>query len=152
MSDEAGFAGFEIGKDGLGAVVIGYDGTQPSVHAAAWAAGIARREQALLLIVYVEPLSSPAYWSPVGSAAASEAASALTQELIDQAHAYLDERGIAWEMLQGRGEPASVLEAIAEERRADCIVVGRSRRRGGLLGTVPKSLLTRSRRPVVVVP
>jgi nucleotide-binding universal stress UspA family protein len=152
MTDAPDWTGFEIGKDGLGAVVIGYDGTQPSLHAAAWAAGIARREQALLLIVHVEPISSAAYWSPAATVALEETNSAFTAEAIEQAREYLGGRGIAWEMLQGRGDPASVLEAIAEERRADCIVVGRSRRRGGLLGTVPKSLLAHSKRPVVVVP
>jgi nucleotide-binding universal stress UspA family protein len=152
MTYEAGWAGFEIGKDGLGSVVVGYDGTEPSLHAAAWAAGLARREHALLLIVYVEPLNSAAYWSPVATAMMSEPNSAFTQEVVDAAGTYLTERGIAWEMLQGRGDPATVLEKIAEERHADCVVVGKSRRRGGLLGTVPKNLLSRARRPVVVVP
>jgi nucleotide-binding universal stress UspA family protein len=152
MTDAAGWTGFEIGKDGLGTVVVGYDTTEPSLHAAAWAAGIARREQALLLVVHVEPLTSTAYWSPAATVALEESSTAFTEEIIAEARATLTPRGIAWEMLQGRGDPATVLEAIAEERRADCIVVGRSRRRGGLLGTVPKSLLAHSKRPVVVVP
>jgi nucleotide-binding universal stress UspA family protein len=147
-----GNAGFEIGKDGVGAVVVGYDGSPPSMHAAAWAAGLARRERGLLLIVYVEVLSSPAYWTALGSAAATEAGADFVKELRDENGPLLDERGIDWEILHGQGEPAMVLEAIAEERRADCIVVGKSRKRGGLLGTVPKSLLAHATRPVVVVP
>jgi nucleotide-binding universal stress UspA family protein len=63
----------------------------------------------------------------------------------------LAERGIPWEILHGQGDPALVLEAVAEERRADCIVVGRSRRRG-ILGSVPKSLLAHASRPIIVVP
>lgn len=148
----ADFSGFEIGKDGVGAVVLGYDGSPPSVHAAAWAAGLARRERGVLIIVYVEALSSPAYWTPLSSAAATEAGVEYVRELRDEAGPLLDERGIAWEMLYGQGEPAKVLESIAEERRADCIVVGRARHRGGLLGSVPKSLLAHATRPVVVVP
>jgi nucleotide-binding universal stress UspA family protein len=143
---------FEIGKDGVGAVVLGYDGSPPSTHAAAWAAGLARRENGLLLVVYVEALSSPAYWTALSGAAATEASAEYVQELRDQAGPLLDERGVRWEMLYGQGDPAKVLESIAEERRADCIVVGRSRHRGGLLGTVPKSLLAHASRPVVVVP
>jgi nucleotide-binding universal stress UspA family protein len=145
-------ASFEIGKDGVGTIVLGYDGTDPSVHAAAWAGGLARRENALLVVVYVESMASPAYWTPFGTAAATEAGQEFVRELRDQAGPLLTERGIRWEMLHGQGEPALVLEAVAEEKRADCIVVGRSRHRGGLLGTVPKSLLAHATRPVVVVP
>jgi nucleotide-binding universal stress UspA family protein len=145
-------SGFEIGKDGVSSVVVGYDGSPPSVHAAAWAAGLARRERGTLLIVYVEVLSSPAYWTAMGTAAAAEAGVEFLQELRDEAGPLLDERGVTWELLYGQGEPATVLESIAEERRADCIVVGRSRHRGGLLGTVPKSLIAHATRPVVIVP
>ncbi len=152
MSATSGSPGFEIGKDGMGSVVVGYDGSPPSVHAAAWAAGLARRERGVLLVVYVDVLSSPAHWTPMGSAAATEAGVEFLEDLRREAGPILAERGVAWELLRGQGEPANVLEAIAEERRADCIVVGRSRRRGGLLGSVPKSLLTRATRPIVVVP
>jgi nucleotide-binding universal stress UspA family protein len=144
--------GFEIGKDGVGAVVLGFDGSPPALHAAAWAAGLARREGGLLIIVYVEVLSSPAYWTAVSAAAAAEADVEFLAELRAELGPLLDERGVAWELLHGQGEPAKVLEAVAEERKADCIVVGRSRHRGGLLGTVPKSLLAHATRPVVVVP
>jgi nucleotide-binding universal stress UspA family protein len=145
-------AGFEIGKDGAGTVIVGYDGTPPATHAAAWAAGLARREQAKLVLVYVEALSSPAYWSAVGVAAAADAANEVAIELRDEIAARLEGTGIDWEMLHGKGDPAGVLEEIAGERRADCIVIGRARHRGGLLGSVPKALVTKSERPVVVVP
>jgi nucleotide-binding universal stress UspA family protein len=145
-------AGFEIGKDGVGAVVVGYDGSPPAVHAAAWAAGLVRRERGTLLVVYVEALSSPAHWTAMSSAAAIEAGVQFVRDLRDEAGPLLAERGVAWEALHGQGEPAAVLEAIAEQRRADCIVVGRSRHRGGLLGSVPKSLLAHATRPVVIVP
>lgn len=35
---------FEIGKDGLGGIVVGMDGSPASFHAAAWAGGLARSE------------------------------------------------------------------------------------------------------------
>lgn len=143
---------FEIGKDGVGTVVVGYDDSPPSVHAAAWAAGLVRRERGLLVIVYVDALTSPAYWTAVSATAAVQATEEFVTDLRAQAGHYLDARGIRWDMVIGRGEPAVVLESIAEERKADCIVVGRSRRGGPLLGSVPKSLLARSQRPVVVVP
>ena len=142
---------FEIGKDGVGTVVLGYDGTPASIHAAAWAAGLVRREHGSLVIVHVEVLSGPAYWTALGGVAATEAAAQFIKETRDEAGPILAARGIPWEILHGQGEPAQVLESIAEEYRADCIVVGRSRRRG-ILGSVPRSLLAHASRPVIVVP
>ena len=143
---------FEIGKDGAGSIVVGVDGTPPSLNAAAWAAGLARREQATLVLVFVEPLTSPAYWTPVGMAGASEAAQQYLQELRGNAERYLSQHGVRWELVHRRGDPASTLEAVADQLRADCVVVGKSRHGGPLLGSVPRTLLSRANRPVVVVP
>ncbi|HEX3788137.1 MAG TPA: universal stress protein [Pseudonocardiaceae bacterium] len=143
---------FEIGKDGVGTVVIGYDDSPSSVHAAAWAAGLVRRERGLLVIVYVEALSNPAYWSSFSVSAAVQTAQEFVENLRALAAEQLTPRGVNFDVVHGRGEPAGVLEKVAEEHKADCIVVGRSRRKGGLLGSVPRSLLAHSARPVVVVP
>ena len=143
---------FEIGKDGLGAMVIGYDDTPPALDALAWAAGLARREKARMVIAYVEVLSSPAYWFSAGAVAANEAAAEIVQEMHRRFETLLTPQGLEWELLHGKGDPAGVLEAIAEEQKADCIVVGRSRHRGGLLGSVPRGLLAKAARPVIVVP
>jgi nucleotide-binding universal stress UspA family protein len=143
---------FEIGKDGVGTIVVGYDDTPPSLHALAWAGGLARRDKARLVIAYVEVLSSPAYWVSAGAVAITEAASEVVAELHQRFEKLLTPEGFDWELLHGKGDPAGVLEAIAEERRADCIVVGRSRHRNGLLGSVPKALLAKATRPIVIVP
>ncbi|MFC0544424.1 universal stress protein [Kutzneria chonburiensis] len=152
MPEDAAVPGFEIGKDGVGSIVVGVDGSPPAVHAAAWAAGLARRERARLVLVYVEPLASAAYWTSIGMINAAEAANDFVAELRTEAGQYLTQYGIEWDLLHHRGDPATALEQIAEELRADCIVVGRSQRGGHLLGSVPKTLVTRAQRPVVVVP
>jgi nucleotide-binding universal stress UspA family protein len=136
---------FENGKDGLAVIVVGVDGGARALHATAWATGLARRERAELVLVYVEAITSPAYWSPIGMATAAEAAGALVDELHQAAAAYLDPAGVQWELVHYRGDPAHGLETIAEDRRADCIVVGRG-------GGVARSLINDARRPVVVVP
>lgn len=147
-----GEAGFEIGKDGSTVIVVGVDGSPPAMHAAAWAGGLARRERAKLVLVYVEPITTPGYWTAMGMAGSTEAATAFLDELRQEAATYLDHAGIGWEFVHYRGDPAHGLETIAEERRADCIVVGRSRYNGGLVGSVPKMLIKDAKRPVVVVP
>ncbi|MDR7302596.1 universal stress protein [Haloactinomyces albus] len=143
---------FEIGKDGLSGIVVGMDGSPASFHAAAWAAGLARRERARLVLVYVEAVAGVAYWSPMGVAVASEAAESLVEELRKEVIAHLRWIDIDWDFIHHRGDPAVGLEQVSEQYRADLIVVGRSRRRGGLLGTVPATLLVEAVRPVVVVP
>ena len=152
MDEENAQPKFEIGKDGVGSIVVGYDDTPPSVHALAWAAGLARRDKARLVIAYVEVLSSPAYWVSAGAVAITEAAGEIVAELQQRFEKLLTPEGLEWELLHGKGDPAGVLEAVAEEQRSDCIVVGRSRHHNGLLGSVPKALLAKATRPIVVVP
>lgn len=135
---------YEVGKDGLAVIVVGVDGTPRALHAAAWASGLARRERATLVLVYVEPLAGPAYWSPIGMATAAEAASAFVAELRQTAAENLDAMGVRWDLVHYRGDPGHGIEKVAEEWHADCIVVGR--------GGVAKFLTSDARRPVVVVP
>jgi nucleotide-binding universal stress UspA family protein len=137
---------YEVGKDGLAVIVVGVDGTPRALHAAAWASGLARRERARLVFVYVEPITSPAYWSAFGMATAAEAASELVAELRRTVTEYLGTLGVGWELVHHRGDPAHGLEKVAEELHADCIVVGRG------TGGVAKFLINDARRPVVVVP
>ncbi len=49
--------GFELGTDGPGAIVVGVDGSPTSLRAAAYAAGLARRQHTKLIAVFVR--SSP---------------------------------------------------------------------------------------------
>ena len=143
--------GFEIGKDGLAVIMVGVDGGDPAINAAAWAAGLARRERARLVLVYVEPLIRMGYWTPIVAAGAIEAGVAFVDELRRTAAEYFGSQGIRWDVVHHRGEPAHGLEAVAEEIRADCIVVGRSHS-GGTLGSVAKALINLTTRPVVVIP
>ena len=137
---------YGAGKDGLAVIVVGVDGTPTALHAAAWASGLARRERARLVFVYVEPLTSPAYWSPFGMASAAETAGELIGELRRTITDYLGGIGVRWELVHHRGDPGHGLEKVAEEVHADCVVIGR----GG--GGVAKYLINDARRPVVVVP
>jgi nucleotide-binding universal stress UspA family protein len=146
-------AGFEIGKDGLAVILVGMDGGGPAGNAAAWAAGLARRERARLVLAYVEPLTTPAYWMPVALAGVADTGAAeFVDELRRTVARFLDSQGVRWDIVHHRGDAAHGLEAIAERLRADCIVIGRSHDGAGALGSVARTLINLATRPVVVIP
>ncbi|WP_187415202.1 universal stress protein [Nonomuraea sp. PA05] len=137
---------FEIGKDGAGLLVVGFDGSGPSRNALAYAAGLARRDDAALLIAFVESLNSASLWFFAGSPIIPDSASDLAGELHDE----LRGAGVPWQFVSLRGDPARALETLADSHMADGIVVGRSR--SPWRGSVAAHLAKRSHRTVLIVP
>src|SRR4051794_11018217 len=131
---------FEIGTDGIGGLVVGFDGSGPSQDALAFSAGIARRNRAALTVVFViDPTADALAAITPGAAGALEASATAASDYIEaQARAALDGLALTWELVCARGDPATVLEQVAADRRADVIVVGRSRSRlHRRLGSLP---------------
>jgi nucleotide-binding universal stress UspA family protein len=140
---------FEIGKDGAGLLVVGFDGSDPSRNALAYAAGLARRDAAALLVVFVESLNSSTLWFFAGSPIVPDSATDLTEDLRDE----LRGAGVPWQFVSVRGDTARELETLASAHRADAIVVGRSRPSWrSLTRSVAVGLAKRARRTVLIVP
>ncbi|MFG1697378.1 universal stress protein [Nonomuraea sp. NPDC049309] len=137
---------FEIGKDGAGLLVVGFDGSGPSRNALAYAAGLARRDDAALLIAFVEALNTQTLWFFAGAPIIPDSAADLTEDLKDE----LRGCGVPWQFVSVRGDAARELEALADTYMADAIVVGRSR--SSWRGSVAAKLAKRSRRTVLIVP
>ncbi|MEV5326354.1 universal stress protein [Nonomuraea sp. NPDC052634] len=137
---------FEIGKDGAGLLVVGFDGSGPSRNALAYAAGLARRDDAVLLIAFVEALNTATLWFFAGAPIVPDSAADLTEDLRDE----LRGCGAPWQFVSVRGDAARELEALADTYMADAIVVGRSR--SSWRGSVAAKLAKRARRTVLVVP
>lgn len=144
---------FERGTDGPKVIVAGLDGSDSSWRAAAYAAGLARRQNALLALVYVQPyVAGAALGAPVPDADTGMAAQ-LVSEIRDSVERLRGTFQVRWEFHTFRGDPFGGLAAAADELTADAVVVGASERAGHrLVGSVAVRLVKAGRWPVTVVP
>ncbi|MCS0606149.1 universal stress protein [Streptomyces sp. LP11] len=145
---------FERGTDGPKVVLVGVDGSESSLRAAAYAAGLARRQHALLAVVYVQPVlaAGAALGAPVAE---------TTDEIAEDLISYIRESAerlkgifeVRWEFHTFRGDPYNGLVKAADELTADAVVVGASEQAGHrIIGSVAVRLVKAGRWPVTVVP
>ncbi|KUO08922.1 universal stress protein [Streptomyces sp. DSM 15324] len=145
---------FERGTDGPKVVLVGVDGSDSSLRAAAYASGLARRQHALLAVVYVQPVmaAGAAFGVPV-----TETTGQIAEDLIAQIRESAERlRGIfdvRWEFHTFHGDPYTGLVRAADELKADAVVVGASEQAGHrIVGSVAVRLVKAGRWPVTVVP
>src|SRR4051794_6845576 len=123
-------SGFELGTDGPITIVVGVDGSESSSRAAAYAGGLARRQGASVLAVYVR--------RPVGGVLAvadrTGAGIMLEQRRQDDVESELRTAfeqvaptyGIDAQLVIRTGDPFTETCRLAESHRADAVVVGAS--------------------------
>lgn len=147
-------SGFELGTDGPRVIMAGVDGSDASWRAAAYAGGLARRQGALLAIVYVQPLMamSNVYGADVQGVTA-EMADDIARTIAEHAEQVRDVYAVRWKFLTRRGDPFTGLAQAADELKADAVIVGSSEKAGHrLIGSVAVRLVRAGRWPVTVVP
>jgi nucleotide-binding universal stress UspA family protein len=138
-------------------ILVGVDGSPSSLRAGAYAAGLARRQRARLVVVFVRPVASLATAMPGAGAAVAASQGAAFDETSDdlrrQVEVQARERGIAVTFVARRGDPFSELRRAADEVRAEAVVVGASAKAGHrLVGSVAVRLVRAGKWPVTVVP
>ena len=144
---------FELGSDGPTLIMVGVDGSRTSLRAAAYAAGLARRQHCPLLVVFVSPLSANVGAAPGAAAAMNEAAAEVASEIEEQLHDRAAEIGVQVEFRAVIGDPFTELKKAASESRADAVVVGASEHAGHrIVGSLATRLVRAGRWPVTVVP
>jgi nucleotide-binding universal stress UspA family protein len=145
---------FERGTDGPRVIMVGTDGSATSQRAAAYAAGLARRQHAHLVVVFVATVST---WTaipvPGVLAAREEAVRELLAQVRAEVRAGAEELRVPVTFLYRRGDPYAELRRVADEVRADLVVVGTSSRIGRrVVGSIAGRLVRQGRWPVTVVP
>jgi nucleotide-binding universal stress UspA family protein len=156
VTDAEGGA-FELGTDGPQVILVGVDASVTSMRAGAYAAGLARRQGARLIIVYVEQLSAM-YGAAAGAGAGAiaEQERAFTEEaaaLRREAEESAARLGVPVEFITAIGDPYHELRRVADEVHADAVVVGASTKAGHkLVGSLAVRLVKAGRWPVTVVP
>jgi nucleotide-binding universal stress UspA family protein len=134
-------------------VIAGYNGSASARNALAYAAGMARRLERPLLIVYVT--SPGVYCEPLTGQVVGllRDADSLERWLLTELDQAADAGGIEVHVRTRRGSPARELAAIATEFSADALVIGAPKHFWHhVLGSVPSWLTRHARCPVIVVP
>jgi nucleotide-binding universal stress UspA family protein len=144
---------FEIGTDGPTTLLVAVDGTDTSMRAASYAAGLARRQGVKLVVVFVHSLAGLVPMSAAAGVAMRETSLATAKELIEQARVRSAELGIAATFVERDGDAYEEIVRLAHELRVDGIVVGASTSPGHrIAGSLGVRLVKARVCPVTVVP
>jgi nucleotide-binding universal stress UspA family protein len=146
---------FELGNDGPSVIVAGFDGSDSSWRATAYAIGLARRQRSDLTVAYIQPPAG------AGSSMYAPITADMRQEVADDLRAQLDaeiartpqpER-IPVAFHTEAGDPYHALLELAERLKADAIVIGASEKAGHrIVGSLAVRLVKAGKVPVTVVP
>ncbi|MFC9842269.1 universal stress protein [Streptomyces sp. NPDC060223] len=154
MTEQQPSQRFERGTDGPKVIVVGVDGSDSSLRAASYAGGLARRQHALLAVVYVQPVmaAGAALGVPVADTT-DEIAEDLVAQIRYAAEQVKGIFDVRWEFHTFRGDPYNGLVSASDQLKADAVVVGASEQAGHrIVGSVAIRLVKAGRWPVTVVP
>jgi nucleotide-binding universal stress UspA family protein len=144
---------FELGTDGARTILVALDGSDASLRAAAYAAGMARRQRAKLIAVFVHSSGGLAAMRPDTVVGLEQS----NREIVAQLRAAIEENaprlGIEVELMERRGSVGNELAKLADDLRVDAVVVGASTQVGHrFVGALGVYLVKLARWPVIVVP
>ncbi|GAA4574173.1 universal stress protein [Planotetraspora kaengkrachanensis] len=148
-------SGFEIGTDGPQRIMVGIDGSDTSLRAVAYAWGLARRQGSQLVFVFAATSNTITSFVPDATASAIMAGHEVAADLRERV-AKVSETihpAVPYVFRVEHGDAAGVLIRVADEVRADAVVVGASVQAGHrIMGSVAIRLVRAGRWPVTVVP
>ncbi len=134
-------------------LLVAVDGSDTSLRAGAYAAGMARRQRARLVCLYVRPFSAVAGIGAGAVVSMQEAHDSVAAELRETAEEQGARLGIDIVFVERDGNPFAEIVRLADEIRADAVIVGASTKAGHrFVGSLAVHLVRASRWPVTVVP
>jgi nucleotide-binding universal stress UspA family protein len=133
----------------ISTVAVGTDGSETASEAVRQAAEFARRFDAKLVLLSAFKDGPP----PPDAAEANWAYSPAAQvrEILSRTEAEINQQGIDCATAIDEGDPAEVLVRLADECKADVIVIGNRGMQRRMLGSVPNSVTHRASCSVLVV-
>lgn len=145
--------GFERGTDGPRVIVAAVDGSTRSLRGVAYAAGLARRQGAELVVVFVATSPALSTFVPAAGPALTEAAHDNATDLRSQVESAAARGAIRARFVERRGDPYTEIARVCADVLADAVVVGASTSAGHrLVGSLGVRLVRAGRWPVTVVP
>jgi len=125
-------------------VLAAYDRSDGSSHALSYAAGLAARSGAYLVVLNVNGSLAPD---------CTTGARGCVDEIVGEVQQVVAGGVPGCEVAFNAGDPAVVIHRLARDLHADLIVVGQSRHRWmHPLGSVPARLAQHAQQPVLIVP
>ena len=146
---------FELGCDGPSVLVVGVDGSDTGWRAFHYALGQVRRQGGRVVAVFAETYPGATF---AGSGAlalpmADLSADEHREELRTAVEELAAEHGVEVEFVVASADPVLALTQVAEQVRADAILVGASTQAAHrLFGSVAVRAVRAGRWPVTVVP
>jgi nucleotide-binding universal stress UspA family protein len=143
----------KLPSDGPVVMLAAIDGSETSMRAGAYAAGMARRQNARLVCIYVRSFSTMPGLTGDAVTSMREAHDEIARELRQSIETQGARIGISAELVERDGNPYTEIVRLADELQADAVIVGASASAGHrLVGSLAVHLVRAARWPVTVVP
>jgi nucleotide-binding universal stress UspA family protein len=136
------------------AILVGVDGSDTAMRAAAYAFGMARRQGDRLIVAFVACHSALSALAPgAATAAEHDAIVELYTDLRDRTRSGAEELGVPVTFVRLYGDAYTALRDTADRCHADTVIVGASQKAGHrFAGSVATRLIRTGHWPVLVVP
>jgi len=133
-------------------LLVGIDGSDTSLRAGAYAAGLATRQHARLVCLYVRTYKIAAGVGVAAIPSMQQAHDDIARELREQVETQSARIGLP-EFVEREGNPFAEIVRLADELPADAVIVGASTKAGHrFVGSLAVPLVRTSRWPITVVP
>jgi nucleotide-binding universal stress UspA family protein len=134
-------------------LLVGIDGSDTSLRAGAYAGGLAMRQHARLVCLYVRTFKVTAGVGVAAIPSMQKAHDDIARELREMVESQSARIGIHAEFVEREGNPFTEIVRLADELPADAVIVGASTKAGHrFVGSLAVHLVKVSRWPITVVP